>query len=186
MPPTGRRSASALLFRGLLRLYSRYGGPNSLSRPGPFVTGLRPRHRTTEPLVSFRASRQLSGWIPPPAVNLAALRDLDTALDRFGVNFCRSSRATATLLASTSELVQLIVISRLITSAAPPSITDHFARALSRGMSANLRPARCASTERVQRSRLDTRRMGCLLGWLQAILRARLPDIKDSRPSLAA
>src|SRR5262245_44278585 len=33
-----------------------------------FVTRLRPRLCTTEPLVSYRTYRQLSGWNPPPLV----------------------------------------------------------------------------------------------------------------------
>src|SRR3974390_3307351 len=55
-----------------------------------FVTRLRPRHRTAEPLVSYRTYRQLSRWIPPPLViravrahcqqrtsHVAAVRDRD-------------------------------------------------------------------------------------------------------------
>src|ERR1700736_3741625 len=54
-------------FRGLLRLYSRYGPPDrSAAHRRPLSRGSNPRSCPHEPLVSYRINRQLSGWILPP------------------------------------------------------------------------------------------------------------------------
>src|SRR5713101_2134907 len=54
-------------FRGLLRLYSRYGPPDrSAAHRRPLSRGSSPCSYPHEPLVSYRINRQLSGWILPP------------------------------------------------------------------------------------------------------------------------
>ena len=56
-------------FRGLLRLYSRYGPPDRSAAPRrPLSRGSSPASYPVEPLVSYQTNRQLSGWIPPPQV----------------------------------------------------------------------------------------------------------------------
>ena len=56
-------------FRGLLRLHSRYGPPDrSAAQRRPLSRGSGPSGHPTEPLVSYRINRQLSGWNPPPLV----------------------------------------------------------------------------------------------------------------------
>ena len=56
-------------FRGLLRLHSRYGPPDrSAAQRRPLSRGSSPAGYPTEPLVSYRINRQLSGWILPPLV----------------------------------------------------------------------------------------------------------------------
>jgi hypothetical protein len=54
-------------FRGLLRLYSRYGPPDrSAAQRRPLSRGSNPCGYPHEPLVSYRINRQLSGWNLPP------------------------------------------------------------------------------------------------------------------------
>src|SRR4029453_4098161 len=54
-------------FRGLLRLYSRYGPPNrSAALRRPLSRGSDPSGCPREPLVSYRTNRKLSGWNLPP------------------------------------------------------------------------------------------------------------------------
>src|ERR1700736_3185577 len=54
-------------FRGLLRLYSRYGPPDrSAAHRRPLSRGSNPCGCPHKPLVSYRINRQLSGWILPP------------------------------------------------------------------------------------------------------------------------
>ncbi len=54
-------------FRGLLRLYSRYGPPDrSAAHRRPLSRGSSPCGYPHKPLVSYRINRQLSGWILPP------------------------------------------------------------------------------------------------------------------------
>src|ERR1700726_89544 len=54
-------------FRGLLRLHSRYGPPDrSAAHRRPLSRGSNPCGYPHKPLVSYRITRQLSGWIPPP------------------------------------------------------------------------------------------------------------------------
>ena len=56
-------------FRGLLRLYSRYGPPDrSAAQRRPLSRGSSPCGYPHEPLVSYRINRQLSGWNLPPLV----------------------------------------------------------------------------------------------------------------------
>ena len=54
-------------FRGLLRLYSRFGPPNrSAALRRPLSRGSDPSGCPAEPLVSYRTNRQLSRWNLPP------------------------------------------------------------------------------------------------------------------------
>src|SRR5256714_5302167 len=56
-------------FRGLLRLYSRYGPPDrSAAQRRPLSRGSSPAGYPAEPLVSYRINRQLFGWNLPPLV----------------------------------------------------------------------------------------------------------------------
>ena len=63
-PKVAGGSASALVFRGLLRLHSRYGPPDRSRRP--LSRGFGPASHPAEPLVSCRTHRHLSGWNLPP------------------------------------------------------------------------------------------------------------------------
>jgi hypothetical protein len=75
-------------FRGLLRLYSRYGPPNrSAALRRPLSRGSDPSGCPAEPLVSYRTNRQLSGWNLPPLMVRAfgaheVLRDIIPGLSR--------------------------------------------------------------------------------------------------------
>src|SRR6202451_4032922 len=56
-------------FRGLLRLYSRYGPPAcSTALKRALYRGSTPAGYPAEPLVSYQINRQLSGWNLPPLV----------------------------------------------------------------------------------------------------------------------
>jgi len=58
-----------LYFRGLLRLYSRYGPQDCSTAPRrPLSRGFDPASRPAKPLVSYQVNRQLSGWYLPPLV----------------------------------------------------------------------------------------------------------------------
>ena len=52
-------------FRGLLRLHTCYGPPDSRPRR-PLSRGSSPSGHPAEPLVSYQINRQLSGWNLPP------------------------------------------------------------------------------------------------------------------------
>jgi hypothetical protein len=61
-----------LHFRGLLRLYSRYGPlDRSTAQRRPLSRGSDPASRPARPLVSYQINRQLSGWNLPPLVKRA-------------------------------------------------------------------------------------------------------------------
>jgi hypothetical protein len=56
-------------FRGLLRLYSRYGPPDcSIAQGRPLSRGSSPSGCPSKPLVSYQINRQFPGWILPPLV----------------------------------------------------------------------------------------------------------------------
>ena len=68
--PAGRHPY--LHFRGLLRLYSRYGPlDRSTAQRRPLSRGFSPASRPARPLVSYQINRQLSGWNLPPLVKRA-------------------------------------------------------------------------------------------------------------------
>jgi hypothetical protein len=68
--PAGRHPY--LHFRGLLRLYSRYGPlDRSTAQRRPLSRGFSPAGRPARPLVSYQINRQLPGWNLPPLVKRA-------------------------------------------------------------------------------------------------------------------
>ena len=67
----GRRPQ--LRFRGLLKLYSRYGLQGcSPTLQWTLSRGFDPTGYPIEPLVSYHVYRQLHGWVLPPLANRAA------------------------------------------------------------------------------------------------------------------
>jgi hypothetical protein len=67
-----------LHFRGLLRLYSRYGpSDRSTAFTRPLSRGFDVASCPTTPLVSFRSHRLFSGWNPPPQVIRALVAHRD-------------------------------------------------------------------------------------------------------------
>ncbi len=67
-----------LHFRGLLRLYSRYGpSDRSTAFTRPLSRGFDAAGCPASPLVSFRSHRLFSGWKPPPQVIRALVAHRD-------------------------------------------------------------------------------------------------------------